>query len=138
MDCKYCGTSQDKSAKCIRCGAPAAEENKERKSEPFFYNGYIVYFIKDFARDLLKYQFWLGVTLVETIQIPIDLLRELVPYGYDEMPVIWKLFEMAQGKDEVLKYQTMNKELPAMFEVRHIENPEHAARRQYIRELLDA
>jgi len=136
MDCKYCGTSQDKSAKCIRCGAPAAEENKERKSEPFFYNGYIVYFIHDFATDLIKCQFWLGVTLIETVQITMDLLEELVPMGYDEMPVFWKLFEVAQGKEEVYKYQAMNRGVPAKFEVRLIVDEEHEAHKKYIRELL--
>lgn len=136
MDCKYCGTSQDKSAKCIRCGAPAAEEHKERKSEPFFYNGYIVYILEDFSRDLISCQFWLGMTLIETIPMSRDVMREFCPQGCDYMDIFWKLFEVAQGKEECANIAGMNRGVPAKFEVRLIVDAEHEAHKKYIRELL--
>ena len=140
MKCDYCGkVNEGKQSHCKYCGGELKNnENKpeERKYGPTFYNGYIVYFIDNFASLRGRAQFWLGVTLIDTVEYSREILREFVSDGEDMMPFIFKLFELSQGKEEVLKVQERNKEYPAMFELRRVENMEKKKHIDRIKALL--
>lgn len=124
MNCEYCGSDNQKGKTCEKCGAPMPEKPEMSKSEPFFYNGYICYRLREYATDTVEIQFWLGHELIERIVVPLDVLRARVPEYCDTMPFFWDLFLLARGETEVLKYQELNSKFPATFEVRRIENPE--------------
>lgn len=129
MRCEYCHSDKQEGGNCSRCGAPLPEKNAEYpadpwKSEPFFYNGYICYSLRHYEIDAVEVQFWLGMELIERIEVTSDLVRKWTPEGYDYMSFFWDLFLLAHGDIEVLKYQEKNNKYPAMFEIRRIENPE--------------
>lgn len=140
MNCLYCGRKNDPSlTHCAFCGAELKKvdaKQEDRKYGPTFYNGYIVYFIEDWSRCMARVQFWLGVTLVDTIEYNREIAREFVAECEDPMPFIFKLFELSQGKEEVIKVQERNKEYPASFEIRRIENEELIKHREKIRQSL--
>jgi hypothetical protein len=138
MNCQYCGTEKQSGKICDKCGAPLPERNSDfDKSEPFFYNGYICYTLRDFGSDVIEVQFWLGRDLIERIAVSRDVVKFHVPEFESFMPFFWDLFLVAHGEKEVLEYQEKNKKYPARFEVRRIENPElEALRTMDLRELL--
>ena len=71
MKCEFCKTERQNGEYCDKCGAKLPERktfDQYWKSEPFYYNGYIVYEIRDFSRDLYEVQFWLGMELIERIE----------------------------------------------------------------------
>jgi hypothetical protein len=125
MNCEYCGANDQKEKNCSKCGAPIPEKKQDVwKSEPFFYNGYICYTMRDYATDTAEVQFWLGRELIERIVVPLEIVRQRVPDGYDAMGFFWDLFLVAHGEKDVLEWKEKNDKYPASFEVRRIENPE--------------
>lgn len=127
MQCPYCLSSKQDGANCDRCGAPMNTQTKTAeyyRSTPEFYNGYIVYWIRDYLTNTVEAQFWLGLELQERIVLTRDALRDFVPEYQDPMPFMWDLFLLAHGEKDVIEYQEKNNKYPARFEVRRIENPE--------------
>lgn len=125
MKCEYCGSTGQSGECCEKCGAPLPKhEDLLKKSEPFFYNGFICYVLRDYPCDTIEVQFWLGRDLIERIKIPQDLLRERFAEGVDYMTFFWDLFLVAQGEKEVLEIKERNDKHPAVFEIRRIPNPE--------------
>lgn len=128
MRCTYCSTSNPADASCcVACGAPSgslipARAPERIRSEPFFYNGYMVYLSKDYLENSIGCYFWLGEQLVEYFKITVEALSMLVPEGEDTTHFFWKLFLIAQGEEEVLRVQEQNQKQPAMFEIRRIES----------------
>ena len=107
--CKYCGAELDRIDKaCIQ------------KGEPFAYNGYIVWPIKNIPMDFLEYHFYLGDRLVDVIKISRDILLNFVPQGTSEMGLVWDLFLVSQGEEEVLHIVEQNKVDPACFELKRV------------------
>ena len=101
MKCEYCGTD-DQKLTCKKCGAPIPEVNKDLwKSEPFFYNGYICYSLRNYSSDMLEVQFWLGRELIEIIKISQREYHSIVPECVDGMYLFWTLFLVARGEKEV-------------------------------------
>lgn len=141
MKCSYCGKINEADLNhCKFCGGELKKDDtksKENKYGPIFYNGYIVYVIEDWACRLARVQFWLGVTLVDTIEYDREVCREFVAENEDPMPFIFKLFEISQGRNEVLRVRERNKEYPAMFEIRRIENEELQQHREKIRQMIE-
>ena len=126
MKCEYCGSDNQKGELCDKCGAkmPIAHKSDIWKSDPFFYNGYIVYCLRDMANDTFECQFWLGMELLERIKVSRVVLDEHVKPYEDAVPFFWDLFLLAHGEKEVLIWQEKNTKYPATFEVRRIENLE--------------
>ena len=128
MNCKYCNSAKQDGAFCLQCGAPMSSskpiKRESWKSDPFFYNGFICYQLRDHAKDTYEVQFWLGMELQERIEVTSDILDFNVGYGEATMPFFWNLFLLAKGEKDVIKYQELNKKFPASFEIRRIENPE--------------
>lgn len=127
MKCEYCGTDEKSGEKCSKCGAKLPVKiNSEAsaKSEPFFYNGYIIYLLRDCASDALEAQFWLGLELIQRISVSREVIRLHVPEGEDIMPFFWDLFCLADNKIDVIEYQEKNTKYPAKFLITRHENEE--------------
>lgn len=127
MRCEYCNQENTSNRKtCAHCGAELVERKPADvwRSDPFFYNGYMVYLTRDIASDKVGCCFWLGAQLVERFEVPRITLDMLVPEGTDLMPFFWELLLVAQGEQEVLRIQEQNDKYPATFEIRRIENTE--------------
>lgn len=124
MKCQWCGTKEVEGKNCDKCGGPIEEKEDFYKSEPFFYNGYIVYTLRDVCRQTVEAQFWLGKELVDRISIVEDVLGHNVPEGCDSMDFFWELFLVSQGEKEVMEWSEKNNKYPATFQLTRIENPE--------------
>jgi hypothetical protein len=125
MNCEYCHGDKFKDGYCSGCGAKISEAKKaDWKSEPFFYNGYICYKLRHYERDTYEIQFWLGMELIERIEITHDVFVEKIPPQYDSMAFFWELFLLAHGEKNVLEWQEKNNKYPARFLVTRVENPE--------------
>jgi hypothetical protein len=126
MKCNYCGTDDRSGKTCDKCGAPLPDSSaKADRSQPFFHNGYICYTLRDYAMDVIETQFWLGHDLIERIVLPFDFVRTHFDMAStDAFDFVWDLFLLAQGEKEVLEVQEKNNKYPALFEIRHIENPD--------------
>jgi hypothetical protein len=125
MKCNYCGTDDRSGKTCDKCGAPLPEKGKDLdRFEPFFYNGFICYWLHDHATETIEVQFWLGRELIERIAVSRELVRYHVGEGYDAMPFFWDLFLVAHGDKEVLEWKEKNNKYPATLQVTRIENPE--------------
>lgn len=127
MNCQYCQTEGQSGNNCGSCGAPLKKQKDKAfpsdwKSEPFFYNGYIVYELRHYQRDTYEVQFWLGMELIERIEIAHQTLKERVHEGCDTMPFFWELFLVARGEQEAMVYYEKNKKYPAMFLITRTEN----------------
>jgi hypothetical protein len=114
---------------CSQCGAPMGGEKKDaapalRRSDPFFYNGYICYSLYNPHNDTYEAQFWLGQLLIERIAVSSLVMNEFVREYEDPMSFFWNLFLVAHGEKEVLEWQEKNNKYPATFEIRKIANPE--------------
>lgn len=125
--CAYCGSDNPSTGKeCARCGAKLPETvGATWKSEPFFYNGYIVYFLRDYARDLKEVQFWLGRDLIQRFVFSHmtweEFINRIVGGEFnDPMPYLFDMLKLAEGEKEVLEYQAKNNKEPARFEIRYI------------------
>lgn len=120
--CQYCG-QESKNGHCVNCGSTNfGDTPKERicKGQPFYYNGYVVWWLADILTFKVTYLFYLGDRLVENITLSRDILDRFVPKHCDPMSFVWSLFELAQGKEEVLQIVEQNtSRMPAHFEIRY-------------------
>jgi hypothetical protein len=131
VNCAYCGQDVFDNRKCVGCGARLKAETEplvtRERRDPFAYNGYIIWPLRDYLRDTVEFQFWRGDTLVETIIFSWELWRNLNPdviaVSTDPFKYVWQLFEIAQGNKDHLVIQEQNKRLPAMFVVSRSEHP---------------
>ena len=127
--CAYCGNMTDLDP-CASCGGSYREarvkaQNREQKWSPYHHNGYMVWpsFIDDFE-SILRYNFYLGEQLIETIQFPrqfIHLIEGADDFSFSLREFVWKLFLVAQGEEEVLRVEAKNSVPPAIFEIKRIE-----------------
>ena len=121
--CAFCGQPFE-GITCASCGSVKKEDapKEQHWQQPFLHKGYIIWAVTEdpWCYDVITYHFFLGETLVETIQITRDLMREFVPEGEPFLPFLWKLLEVAQGKKEVGRVEVMNRREPAMFEFRRV------------------
>lgn len=127
MKCEYCGTDEQKGKTCDKCGAVVSSKrnfDEEYKSEPRFYNGYIIYWLEQRATETIEVQFWLGRELIQRVCVNRELLRLHVPEFGDSMTFFWDLFLIAQGEKEVLEWVERNKKYPASFKITRSENIE--------------
>lgn len=61
--CSYCGKEwNEENGTCKYCGAPN-KLNGIVKYDPFFYDGYIVYSMRNYANRSIEFVFYKGVTL---------------------------------------------------------------------------
>lgn len=127
--CQYCGS--EKRADKVRCtGCDAADfgdrpAQRMRDCSPFYYNGYVVWWIEDIGYRTFEFLFYLGNQLVERITLHRDVLRRFVSEHYDTMPFVWDLFKLAQGEEEVLRITEQNAVKPVVFEITVKPSPEH-------------
>jgi hypothetical protein len=122
--CSYCGkdpTTPDR-IYCQFCGAPLPKLTP-RKDDGYYFmlNGYVVWVICDPPRDTRSFYFYRGTQLVEHFEFSMPLLRERMGALDD---VLWQLFLVAQGEQEVLTMMEQDVPYPAIFEIRRIENPD--------------
>lgn len=121
--CIYCQTTSW-GDNCPHCGAPKYEVYKEKprfeRMDPFGFNGYVIWPIKDWARDIYQIHFYLGDRLVDIIEFTRGALAE-IEQGIDPMYRIWDLFLLSQGEEEVIRIKEQNKIQPCMFEIRRVE-----------------
>jgi len=93
-------------------------ETLEERGIPFFYNGYVVWPLREVARDGWKFVFYLGRDVVEVIEV---LREQMWEAGVDEMTdpmcFIWELFCTAQGEEEVLEICAKNDKPPVRFRI---------------------
>lgn len=132
--CTYCGQSRFTNDRCDGCNAALSVrkmdplgnplEGRERQ-QPFAYNGYIVWPLRDWSRDQVEFHFYRGETLVEVIEFAHEHWRNLLraDLSADPMPFVWKLFELAQGHRHVLVIQEEGRRLPAMFAITRVDHP---------------
>jgi len=107
--CSYCQTDNQAGEYCDKCGAKLPEIIELiEKSEPFFYNGFICYSLRNYQRDTFEIQFWLGDKLIERIAIPRTLYKARVKDGDDSMSLFWDLFLLSQGHENVIFYEKQN------------------------------
>jgi hypothetical protein len=95
MKCNYCGIDNEPTAKkCKGCGSKMEDSvPKMYRSEPFYFNGYIVYVLRDFLRLQIDFQFWKGVTIIGRVEYGEDEYHRLYPAdGVDHMDDIFKVF----------------------------------------------
>jgi hypothetical protein len=126
MKCEFCRSEDQTGKTCTQCGAklPETQIRPSERSDPFFYEGYVCYSIRDWAMDTIEIQFWLGLQLVERIRVTREVLHERIGETYDVMPFFWDLFLLAHGEKDVIEWQEKNKKHPATFLVTRKENPE--------------
>lgn len=88
-ECLYCGREwKVTNGGCAFCGAPANVARTER-FYPFFYNGYIVYMIREAHRRGDLFAFYKGITCVGTVFLSNN-EREGIDPQVDFMPEILK------------------------------------------------
>lgn len=126
MKCEYCGLESKLEGSCSQCGAPLAKLGNTKKdsvkSEPIFYNGYNVVYIRHYLMDEIEVQFWLGCELQERFKASRRWLEEHVREGEDPLPKFWELFLLARGEKEVLYWKDKNDKPYIDFEIRRIDN----------------
>ena len=87
MECSYCGQAwKERNKCCSHCGAPNKQAEINR-FEPFFYDGYIVYKIREPQLRSDMFVFYKGITLIGTIRIH-DIEFEHLPPAEDFMPLV--------------------------------------------------
>ena len=134
MNCIYCGQDVFDNRKCVGCGARLKTEKEplvtRERRDPFAYNGYIIWPLRDFSRDSITFSFWRGDTHCDDIVFSWDMWKHLNHYGElavsmadDPMRFVWQLFEIAQGQKDILVIQEPKTTLPAMFVFGRAEHP---------------
>jgi len=128
MRCEYCGSENVEGAdKCAGCGSElVATQGDTTKGAPFLYRGYMVWpeFSAAFMHDVLKYHFWLGERLVQTIEVNRDVFRQIVPEWEDGTGFLWDLFMLTQNPDQVKIIEEQNKPMPGHFRITYVANEE--------------
>lgn len=118
--CDYCHLPSKGEGCCPNCQSTSFDSEPVgpiREGHPFYYNGYVVWWLENWAHDTAEYLFYLGDTLVERFTVSREVLRAFVPEHCDAMPFIWDLFLLAQGEEEVLRVVEQNTIKPRVFEV---------------------
>lgn len=124
--CDYCGAERGEDGTCPGCQASGTDSQPASqivKGEPFHYNGYVIWWLADWAYDTAEYLFYLGDRLVERFTISREVLRMFVPEYESAMPFIWDLFLLAQGEEEVLQVVEQNAVKPATFKMTLMPTP---------------
>jgi predicted amidophosphoribosyltransferase len=86
-ECSYCGRAwEEHDGACAHCGAPV-KLNGIAKYDPYFYEGYIVYSIRDWSRRTFQFIFYQGATLKGNIHISDYEIMNLPPTE-DYMPLV--------------------------------------------------
>lgn len=98
--CSYC-QREKQGDKCRGCDSEIFEKPKQQsdtgRRQPFSYNGYMVFIERDDFSTIYTVHFYLGRELIETIVADRYSLLNLAENEWEIMPVIWKLFCMAQN-----------------------------------------
>lgn len=124
MKCEYCGTDGQTGERCNKCGAIIPKKNENYwKSEPFFYNGYLVVYIRNMWKDTLEVQFWLGIEMQCRFEVSHRYMEEIAPEGVDPITFFWDLFLLEKGEKEVLHWKNKNEKPYVRYEIRRIEDP---------------
>ena len=92
MDCEYCGEQVKKETRCRGCGATATLPDWER-SEPFEYNGFVVYALKNYAMDAIEFCFYRGRYLEHKVIVLMEEIIENVRDGDTMMPYVMEKLE---------------------------------------------
>lgn len=128
MQCEFCHTDGQPGTICSKCGAKIPEKKQDNfiKSEPFFYNGYLVVYIKNYtvAKNEFEIQFWLGKELQQRFCVSSLWYEQNIPEGCDPLPFFWDLFLLAKGEKEVIYWQNKNEKPYIMYEIRRIDTRE--------------
>ncbi len=94
-NCAYCGQAftQDSYGRCSRCGAGKPEPEQIEKYDPFFYDGYIVYALRDRWQEGWLFIFYQGDVLKGRVHIDHYEMMANVPEGCEYMSYVMKKFE---------------------------------------------
>jgi hypothetical protein len=99
MVCIYCLLEE------CECGAKEYKK-KTREDErfgPIFYNGFIVWSVREYYARRVKFVFYKGNSLVDVVVVTDEMLTLAVPEGQDSMPFIFEIFEAQQGEQETIE-----------------------------------
>ena len=96
IECSYCGSiwRETKKGNCVSCGAPNKIQKIERY-DPIFYDGYIIYAIRDYSRRAFEFVFYKGITLMGDIFVSDRELMEIPPTT-DYMPIVMEKLKNVQ------------------------------------------
>jgi len=108
--CNYCGQRVDDDF-CEHCGGRNGQKKLQdeiQRGEPFYYEGYIVWALREIQSDAISYVFYRGREIVDKIRITGALLRARFIDGESEFSFIWNLFLLSQGlTDAVVQRQSV-------------------------------
>lgn len=93
-ECKYCGGEVRIDSECRGCGA--LHQPDWTKSEPFEYEGYVVYMLENRAMDVIEFCFYRGRYLEHKVVVSRMELRENVDMGETPMPFVMEKLETAE------------------------------------------
>lgn len=143
--CIYCGGEHFEIADipskgaCLGCGSRKTQtESNEQKLErrsPFSYNGLIIWPLENFANDTVEFQFYAGDRLLEKLVFSREYLRTIqndYGIGTDIMPMIWQLFEVANGRRDVGIIEDNSRIKPALIAFVRAEYPAHQLTWEYL------
>lgn len=124
MICLYCEREKEEGDQCRGCGSEVFGKPKQQsdtwRRQPFSYNGYMVFIERDDFEMIYTIHFYEGRDLIETIVADRYSLLALAEDEYTIMPVVWKLFCMAQNgaKAEIVRKEE------ARFRIERIDKDE--------------
>lgn len=99
ITCVYCGRQwEEKNEVCAHCGAPN-KLAKIQKFEPFFYEGYIVYCLREPARRCYSWIFYKGITFMGRVDIIDEILETLSP-AVDVMSLVMEKLNKESVQNE--------------------------------------
>ena len=88
MKCDHCGQEIPFQEKyCVHCGAPIP---KYFKSEPFFYEGYIVWIIMNDIHDARQYIFYAGITFIAEVLLSDNEFYKNIREEESPMPYVFE------------------------------------------------
>lgn len=121
MKCEYCNTEGQTGRNCEKCGAELPQRSNSIECAPFFYNGYLVVYIRHPMRDALEVQFWLGKELQKRFEVTGRWIEENTAEAEDLTLRFWDMFRLAKGEEEVLYWKAKNEKPYSRFEIRCID-----------------
>ncbi len=91
MNCNYCGQDVFEKNKCLGCGARSKNQEPlvrpDMRSEPFAYNGYIIWPLRDYGRDSITFSFWQGDKHCDDIVFSWEAMKRLLIYS-NKYPIV--------------------------------------------------
>jgi hypothetical protein len=91
VNCFYCGNKwiSDKyhTDTCGSCGAPKPDTTIE-KYHPFFYDGMIVYALRNYDKCNYEWVFYRGAELVGRVDFAMEYIQQVAIPGQDIMPLV--------------------------------------------------